>query len=67
MRLPLGREPLGLELGAERLEAEWLRSFHSIAMTLQHSLVLIWLCNVMNRKESILCFEKIIVLFAEIA
>jgi hypothetical protein len=25
LRLPLGREPLGLELGAERLEAEWLR------------------------------------------
>jgi hypothetical protein len=24
-RLPLGHEPLGLELGAERLEAEWLR------------------------------------------
>jgi hypothetical protein len=49
MRLPLGREPLGLEtcrraqvesLGAERLEAEWLRSFHSLAMTLRHSLKL---------------------------
>ncbi len=38
MRLPLGHEPLGLELGAERLEAEWLRSFHSLAMTLRHSL-----------------------------
>jgi hypothetical protein len=49
MRLPLGREPLGLEpfdelrvsssvekLGAERLEAEWLRLFHSLAMTSRH-------------------------------
>jgi hypothetical protein len=52
MRLPLGHEPLGLEpfdalrvsssvekLGAERLEAEWLRSFHYLAMTLLHSLI----------------------------
>jgi hypothetical protein len=48
MRLPLGHEPLGLEtcrraqvesLGAERLEAEWLRSFLSLAMTLRHSLL----------------------------
>ena len=40
---PLGLEPLGLELGAERLGAERLgaerlRSFHSLAMTLRHSL-----------------------------
>ena len=46
MRLPLGREPFDElavsssveKLGAERLEAEWLRSFHSLAMTLRHSL-----------------------------